>query len=251
MILEEFPLTLEVTLQEQLKCLKRKILIIEPDNCTSGKNSQDVVYMKCSTDQGDKMLDQFLDILDVNLGEKYTKVSKKIYENARPWKVNKLEEMRSPGLVYVSYWDEESDEPMLFLSFMLTEEDGFTEDDKLLSVVYLYEIQILPSLRNRKLGTRLLAEHLQDACSRLRSENGELLEYPLIGIELTVFSDNENAIKFYKSIGMELTPDSPRDRVAHLERRRTRGMAQNISTSVGRTIVQKPIYYLFYLPLSI
>ncbi|CCD26796.1 N-terminal L-serine N(alpha)-acetyltransferase NatD NDAI_0I02270 [Naumovozyma dairenensis CBS 421] len=230
------------------------------------EHSSEVYNLSSDPQQRSDVLNKFLNILDVNLGAKYTKVSKTIYENDKSWKSNKLEEMLSPGLIYVSYWDEKYQEPLLFLSFMLTEGDGFIgthsndddeneHNDQLMSVIYLYEIQILPQLRGQGIGTKLLSVHLHQCCSSLVTKYGkDFLPYPLVGIELTVFSDNIKAINFYKSIGMKLTPDSPTDEVYQIEKRQTRNLRRinNAGTrEVTKQIIKKPVYYLYYLPIDL
>ena len=226
-----------------------------------------------------EILRQFLNILDINLGNIYKRVSSRIYNNRKSWKVNKWEEMLSSGLIYVSYWggtDTENNSkrhcgrPMVFLSFMLTEEIDVSRLGITDFVVYLYEIQILPEIRGLGIGQRLLKclrdtsigyndflisnnnnnnlnININSAC-----QNGTIIT----AIVLTVFSQNEAAIKFYNKLQFQFTVGSPRDefvtdRIANRTRKR-RQNAENTTTTTTTTASQdviKPIYYLLYLPL--
>ncbi|CCF55623.1 hypothetical protein KAFR_0A01850 [Kazachstania africana CBS 2517] len=241
---DEFPKELRTKGQN----LKRKILYIASED-EENKESDSVIneqddLTKFTEGIGSKLLDSFLEILDNNLGNKYEKISREIYDNNDSWKKNKLVEMKSPGLIYVSYWKEEAEKKTcaLFLSFMLTEEDFVVDDIRKFSVIYLYEIQLIEKYRGCQLGTRLI-KGLSNVCQIAQVKIRPA--FPLIGIQLTVFSDNKRAIKFYERIGMKFTYGSPKDEVDKIESRKTR-------TSVNRKtlkVVRKPIYYLLYLPV--
>ena len=217
-------------------------------------------------------LNTLLEILDFNLGAKYASVSRTIYENREPWQSNKMAEMETPGLVYVSYHhhhhyhghgheddDTNSDNPLLFLSFMLTTETGVLERDPeaLATVIFLYEIQLLPEVRRQSLGRLLLGTVLRQVAAsvseqlQLQSQLQSQLQRdtpPLAGIELTVFSDNAAALQLYTGMGMRPTPLSPRDTVTQLQPRRTRSGRGQGATPL--TCTRKPVYYLYCMPVG-
>ncbi|CUS15334.1 unnamed protein product [Tuber aestivum] len=79
-----------------------------------------------------------------------------------------------------------------FLSFMITEEDGF-------EVVYCYELHLAQEVRNRGLG-RILVEVMEGFGKRVGVEK----------VMLTVFLENEGARRFYSKLGYardDFTPD--------------------------------------------
>ena len=258
-----FPQQLQVKINNETCNLERNILFMNPkDTPIQIDERMNVSEYVESNSQHNEELEQLLSVLDQNLGPKYKKVSKQIYENHKPWKVNKLEEMKTPGLVHVSYKSKKED-TLLYMSFMLTNETGcyHEEEDNNetfdCSVIYLYEIQILPQLRRQGLGKLLLNEVLVNCgkeiySNRQHSKKSSLFNINFIGIELTVFSDNINAIKFYEFICMKLTPWSPQDESVTIESRITRSQrnntmaSKNISRKATRTIIKKPIYYLYY-----
>ncbi|TID30017.1 hypothetical protein CANINC_001386 [Pichia inconspicua] len=151
-----------------------------------------------------------LDLLDANLGPTYSKV------NGKDWKLNKKEEMKEPGLVYLLLWDE--DKLVGFLSFKFINEYQL--------VLYLYEIQFTEALRGNGLGT-LMIEKLEMVVKNVNSSKrlAQLWsskfpeEFPtvedalLVGIGLTVFSSNEGAMRLYTRLGFTIGGDSPRDYV--------------------------------------
>lgn len=263
--LENFPEQLQVKIENETHNLQRHILYMNPkDTPVQISNEVNICEYIESNNEHNEYLAQLLSILDQNLGSKYKKVSSQIYENHKPWKSNKLEEMKIPGLIHVGY-KLNNKETLLYMSFMLTNETGcyHEEDDANMdetfdcSVIYLYEIQILSQLRRQGLGKILLSEILVNCGkeiynNRQHSKKSSLFNISFIGIELTVFSDNINAIKFYNYIGMKLTPWSPQDELITIESRITRSQRKNRMISNDnlrnstRTITKKPIYYLYY-----
>lgn len=151
-----------------------------------------------------------LNLLDENLGLTYTKV------NGKEWKINKKEEMKEPGLIYLLIWDNE--DLVGFLSFKVISEYQV--------VLYLYEIQFTESLRGKGLGTFMIdklemivrnlnkSKKLAQLWSYAFPEEFPTAENALLeGIGLTVFSSNEGAMRLYQRIGFTIHKDSPRDYV--------------------------------------
>lgn len=164
---------------------------------------------------------ELLELLEENLGATYASVSRQLYHNSAPWRVNKWREMLTPGLVYVVYGPpreraaraarsrgRSGKSPQLFLSFMLTRESGVAPDDAdtWWTVVYLYEIQLRRLLCGRGLGSRLVAQHLA-TCAR-KARGAVEADEPFFGVMLTVFRTNEAALRFYRRLGMRRTAES-------------------------------------------
>lgn len=133
-----------------------------------------------------------LSILDSNLGPYYEK------RQGKDWKVDKYSEMREDGLVYICFYKDKI--LQLFVSFMVDWDYGR-------KVVYVYEIQFLPDLRGRKLGTTVMAK-LEAVLIRLNLE----LDLDVEAIALTCFSDNERLLNFYQKNGFVKSDKSPTDR---------------------------------------
>ncbi|AQZ16641.1 NAT4 (YMR069W) [Zygosaccharomyces parabailii] len=178
---------------------------------------------------------QQLRLVDENLGTTYSSKSKKLYGNNKPWQQNKMQEMATPGLIHVSYWQD--DLLRFFVSFMPTVEE--ISPGHQATVLYLYELQIADPFQRKGLGHQLFTRLLR-VCKSLH----------LAGIELTVFSDNVPAIAFYRKIGMKLAHDSPRDsdatslsgnRPAHRTRSRSR-TPEILATKTP----PKPDYYILF-----
>ena len=236
--------------------LYRNILVIDTkddqssDETTHESNYSLLSYSK-DADAGKNILLKLIKILDDNLGPIYVKKSYAIYGNKKPWKENKITEMQSEGLIYVTYCDEYN-EPILFMSFMLTDDDDFKGDGSNVSVIYLYEIQLTGKVRNKKLGTLLMDDYLKKCGEKVKMTLGD----QFVGVELTVFSNNLAALRFYEKLGYLLTPTSPRDKIMKLEKKitRSRSSTQNnqfIKQLLEQKIVKKPDYYLLYLPISL
>lgn len=226
--------------------LRRQVVVIDSgdDPVKLNDHGVDLSYYQ-NQQECENVLTELLELLDKNLGAKYSRVNRQLYHNNRQWRDNKWEEMLSLGLVYVVYRGAR-DKAVLFLSFMLTEEEGVLEatSPSLCSVLYLYEIQIHATMQSKRLGSKLICECLAECCRMIR-DTVMGLQYPFYGIELTVFSDNLKAINFYQKIGMKLAADSPIDKITYLQPRRTR---QN-KDSTARKLVEKPLYYLYVLSL--
>lgn len=172
--------------------------------------------------EAEQLLWQLLEILDHNLGETYARSSRALYHNSRPWRVNKWSEMLTEGLVYVVYAAAgdgagrgasrrgPARAPRLFVSFMLTAEDGVCARDPsgVWGVLYVYELQLLPRVRRHGVAARLVGRDLTACCRQLRAgRNARGVR--LYGLELTVFADNAPAIGLYERLGMQLAADSP------------------------------------------
>lgn len=226
-----FPKTLQLpdgqVLQRQVIAIDSKENRVDTTNgCLSHYNSPDAT---------EHVLWQLLEILDHNLGPTYTRASRALYHNKRPWRVNKWGEMLTRGLVYVVYTSmtdasapcgngrelptrrsarrtARPAEPLLFLSFMFTQEDGLAWCDpaRVWAVLYLYEIQLLPRVRSCGLGKRLVSELLVRAACQVRDAT-RLSTEQFFGIELTVFGENDAAVRFYRRLGMRRAADSPTD----------------------------------------
>lgn len=236
--------------------LQRKVLVIDGDDyCLANKAlTNEVVLRSKHIKESKNMLSSLLELLDQNLGQKYEISSKEMYGNKKPWKENKIEEMNTEGMIYVSYWTKVDDEhtvPLLFLSFMLTEEENLTHNDPVSSVIFLYEIQISKELRKQGLGQYFLSNCLFQCAKRLLDNDSLNLEFPFAGIELTVFADNLPAINLYQKLGMTHTPESPKDVLYDQNtRRRTRNSRKiNNKNESPRILIKKPLYYMYWKPI--
>ncbi|KAK6454846.1 histone-specific N-acetyltransferase NAT4 [Scheffersomyces xylosifermentans] len=146
-----------------------------------------------------KKLRQFVDLVDRNLGKFYVK-----HTGKPTWKLDKFEEMRESGLIYV--WLTSEDNSIVgFMSFKLCSED---EDE---TVLYLYEIHIVPQFQALKLGGKLmqifhaLAKDLSDRKSPWYFQSCK-------ATSLTVFTDNSPALSWYLKLGYKIHPNSPQDK---------------------------------------
>ena len=109
---------------------------------------------------------------------------------------SKRKEMRLPDLRYILVRPTiSSNAPVeAFLSFMFTYEDGF-------EVIYVYEVHISEGLRGCGLGS-LLMGMVEDIGSRAGIEKAML----------TVFVENEAALRFYSRLGWNVDESSPGSR---------------------------------------
>lgn len=141
-------------------------------------------------------ISEFLRVLDSCMGPLY------VENNGRNWKKDKLDEMATPGLVYVWYTTSAGD-VACFLSFMVVDElEGRT--------LYLFEIQVLPPWQGLGIG-RSLMEVFHSVATRLKAHPNHHLN--VVSTALTVFSKNQKALQWYRKLGYSLTQHSPRDRV--------------------------------------
>lgn len=138
---------------------------------------------------------KLISLIDSTLGLHYLDVQ------GPHWKLEKKEEMETPGLVYISYVCD--DEVVAFVSYMVTYGDG----DKTL---YLYEIHVSPKYQHCGLGTQLLLSFHQLSESLKAPETSRLLH--CTSSMLTVFTANTRALKWYFSNGYVLADESPVDR---------------------------------------
>ena len=108
----------------------------------------------------------------------------------------KRNEMRLPDLRYILVRLTISSSPAVeaFLSFMFTYEDGF-------EVIYIYEIHISEGLRGCGLG-KVLMGMVEDIGSKAGIEK----------VMLTVFVENEAALRFYDRLGWSVDKSSPESR---------------------------------------
>jgi N-alpha-acetyltransferase 40 len=124
-------------------------------------------------------------------------------------KPRKLREMRHPAMKYMlllpsplplTEGEDETGDPdhiVGFLSFMITEEDGF-------EVIYCYELHLQPKLQGKGVGKRMM-EVMEIIGDRIGLEKAML----------TVFRSNVSALKAYGSWGYrvdEFTPEAKKFR---------------------------------------
>lgn len=186
------------------------------------------------------LLEQLLALVDSNLGPVYAQHAKALYgDQCGSWKERKRQEMVTPGLVYVVYRavDEETGKeglPLAFLSLLLTDEPELGPAPA--AVVYLMEIHVADIIRGLGLGGTLLREGVAGTV------RGARRAHPFIqGTELTVFTDNEGALRLYLRLGMQIAAWSPQDTCIEVHRR-TR------ATRYESRKVTRPTYYLLFWP---
>lgn len=123
------------------------------------------------------------------------------------WKAEKLQEMAESGLVYV--WYAVGDTVGAFVSFKLVVESYG-------QALYLYEIQVVPQCQHQQWGAQLMLAFHEYALALGNSKGDTALAMSIyfgaVATGLTVFSDNERALAWYKKMGYKLTADSPRDK---------------------------------------
>ncbi|KAG7834003.1 hypothetical protein KL943_003299 [Ogataea angusta] len=146
---------------------------------------------------------QCLSLVDKNLGDTMNRVY------GKDWKLDKVEEMRDPGLVYLLLHHD-------------TEFVGFVSikavEDNESHVLYIYELQIVKNYRRMGLGSKLLGI-LDQIVGLVNSDPVYTTRFgKLEGLSLTVFSSNEGAKKLYFSKGYEIASHSPA--VRHLRNRK-------------------------------
>ncbi|EAZ63498.2 Histone-specific N-acetyltransferase NAT4 [Scheffersomyces stipitis CBS 6054] len=163
-----------------------------------------------------ELLSEFVDLVDTNLGKLYVKHS------GNNWKENKRKEMSDEGLVYLWILDRANGTLMGFMSFKLCDEG---EDA---TVLYLYEIHIVPQYKSLKYGGQLM-DVLHSIAKDLTVQAGPWYFESCLATCLTVFTDNTMALQWYLKLGYQLHPGSPQDRKLR-----------------GKTI--KPDYYILFRP---
>ncbi|CAI4661089.1 BDN_1c_G0040850.mRNA.1.CDS.1 [Saccharomyces cerevisiae] len=219
--------------------LEREIIYIPEDDTDSidSVDSLECINYKLHKSRGDQVLDACVQLIDKHLGAKYRRASRIMYGNRKPWKANKLAEMKSAGLVYVCYWD--NGVLGAFTSFMLTEETGLVEGDALrevsVPVIYLYEAHVASAHRGHGIGRRLLEHALCDGVARHTRRMCD----NFFGVALTVFSDNTRARRLYEALGFYRAPGSPAPASPTIRHTRHGG---------GRVVVPcDPLYYVYCL----
>ncbi|QLL30643.1 hypothetical protein HG536_0A04600 [Torulaspora globosa] len=234
---QNFPATIRV----QDQTLHRQVIAIDSQDHRVDTSSGCLSHY-ADRDATERLLWELVEMLDHNLGSVYARVTRELYHNTRPWRINKWDEMLTRGLVYVVYVTRSGaatgrrrrgrSTPLLFLSFMLTEENGLIHSDpaRVWSVLYLYEIQLLPCVRGRGLGHTLVSEYLAGTARAVR-EGARMTADQFFGVELTVFGENDGAIRFYRRLGMRRAADSPEERHDDV-------------------ISQKPLYYLYVMRID-
>ena len=291
----EFPR--ELSLKDGEK-LVRSILYIPPEGGEIDSIS-DAVNFNEGGGYAERMLNEMLHLLDDNLGKKYRRVSFELYGNKRGWRRNKWDEMLTPGLCYVYYCRNcnlqthtRVDSPLqiqLFLSFMHTELDQVQSrsqsqlQPQRLPVLYLYELQLCPTVRSQGLGTFLLNTCLRCCCQRLAPHErngrndikGSRRQDAPRGIALTVFGDNKPALRLYRDkLHMKIV-DSRQTTGSHRILRSSRN-SRNVSDSTGNvyhqgnamtkgkgsgggggdlqettaTVKNPPLYFVLLMPVS-
>ena len=239
--MEKFPETLEFKNSDAngnitTTILERKMIYI-PEGDRHATDSPKCINYRFHKSCGDQMLDSCVQLVDEHLGAKYRRASRIIYGNRKPWKANKLAEMKSAGLVYVSYWD--NGVLGAFASFMLTEETGLVEGDVAhevsVPVIYLYEVHVACAHRGHGIGRRLLERALCEGVAR----HVRRICDNFFGVALTVFSDNTRARRLYEALGFYRAPGSPAAETATIRPTRHGG---------GRLYVPRdPLYYVYCL----
>ncbi|EHN00899.1 Nat4p [Saccharomyces cerevisiae x Saccharomyces kudriavzevii VIN7] len=242
--IDEFPETLEYTESNEnatvvtTTVLKREIMCIPEENGeVDSIDGPQCTNYNLHKSHGDHVLDSCVQLVDEHLGDKYRRASRTIYGNRIPWKTNKLAEMKSAGLLYVSYWGNGA--LGAFASFMLTEETGLVEGDAAhevsVPVIYLYEIHVAHAHRGHGLGRRLLERALCEGVAR----RVRRVRCDFFGVALTVFGDNTRARRLYEAIGFCRAPGSPAPAAPAL--RPTRHGRKRV------VVARDPLYYVYCL----
>lgn len=153
----------------------------------------------------DEELEDFADLIDQGMGDLYKS------HRGPNWKEDKVDELSEIGLVFIWYTKEGSSDVDALIAFKMTQPSyGKT--------LYLYEIQVKPENQGMKIGS-LLISHFHQYASQLRQKASQkIVNLFLPGFlsteytGLTVFSDNEKALRWYKRLGYDLSEESPQDR---------------------------------------
>lgn len=155
------------------------------------------VHFSTAHGASEALIDQLLALIEANLGLFYSK------REGSNWTAKKREEMRETGLVYIYHTDKEG-LVVFFLSCKLVlEEDG--------KYLYLYEIHVEKLYQGQEIGQQLLGGFHKLAGHIKGLSGGRNSHFSIKGTALTVFSDNERALKWYLRTGYNYTPWLPRD----------------------------------------
>lgn len=152
-------------------------------------------------------IDHTVALVDQCMGSLY------VSHKGKEWKIKKAAELCEIGLLFVWYSKEESSDVAAMVVCKLVDDH----------TLYLYEIQVHPDFQNLGLGTKLmngfhsLAKKL-DETSLTDTKLDETLRWNCTTeyTGLTVFPDNQRALKWYKSLGYDFSPNSPRDKKTRL-----------------------------------
>lgn len=152
---------------------------------------------------------QAITLVDECMGKLY------VSHKGRNWKKDKAEELEEVGLLFVWYsFDNDVQAPPRALVV-----SKITESQTL----YLYEIQVHPEVQGKNIGSKLM-KGFHDLALKLddTSLNDTALDETTrwnCTVEytgLTVFSDNKKALNWYRKMGYDYSPNSPRDRKTRL-----------------------------------
>jgi ribosomal protein S18 acetylase RimI-like enzyme len=145
-------------------------------------------------------IDEYVDVMETTISTYYEA------REGLNWTKSKKEEMKTKGMVFISY-REPSGKLGAFLSMLLTSDDWGL-------VIYLYEVHVCSKFHGKGVGKKLMDSLHLFSCSLQHSgiklSDTSLAE--LTSIKLTVFSDNESALKFYEKLGYMRSDESPEDR---------------------------------------
>lgn len=188
-----------------------KILIEAYPSCLNS------LQREIRTQVTDKQINEYIHVMEQTISKFY------VDRDGRNWSKDKHKEMKTKGLVFVGYRDQETNKLVSFMSMLLTTDDWGL-------VIYLYEIHVLPQFHGMNIGGSLM-ECLHDFSERLKPSgiklhNAELSN--LTSTKLTVFPKNEKAVNWYTKMGYFHSKESPTDRVLRSGK------------------VLKPEYYILY-----
>lgn len=166
--------------------------------CTPAFSELENVHFQPSHKLSRFDLNRFLALLADNLDDYYVK------REGRDWKTSKFTEMQEPGLVYA--WCSIDNVLVGFILFKLCQ-DGDSR------VLYLYEIHVDQKYHHLKYGTKLI-KSLHNLAKSLHTyiDSSSPLSAYFLNIkytQLTVFSDNEKALSWYKRLGYTYNHGSP------------------------------------------
>lgn len=135
------------------------------------------------------LLNRMLRLVQVNVGE--------MYERCRGWGWNtklKLHELRHPHARFLIVYRASDHAFVGFMHYRFDREEHMHEP-----MVYIWDLQIETEFQRQGLGTRLLQYVEQLARQRER-----------LLLQLTVFTENRSALRFYLRHGFEIATHSPR-----------------------------------------